>query len=69
MGIKLESTKPFVAYIRFEGIVLNLDLLVADEAETWTELERKRLAPGTQEIKGNTPRIDGQDSHTQLKGG
>ena len=42
MGVELESTKPFVAYIRFEGIVLNLDLLVADQAETGAELEGKR---------------------------
>jgi hypothetical protein len=47
MGIELESTKPFVAYIRFESIVLNLDLLVADEAETGAELERKKLTSDT----------------------
>jgi len=41
MGIELEGTKPFVAYVWLEGVEFNLDLLVADQAETGAELEKR----------------------------
>ena len=50
MGVELESTKPFVAHVRFESIEFNLDLLVADEAETGAELERERDQPAILKI-------------------